>query len=73
MASSIRAIRGATTVDADQPDLITERVVALLTTIIERNGLDDDAIVSPLRAGDRDKFSHPTKTESPGFKTMKGS
>lgn len=57
MASSIRAIRGATTVDADQPDLITERVVALLTTIIERNGLDDDAIVSILFTATEDVVS----------------
>ena len=42
----LRALRGATTVDADEPTQITERVVALLTEMLERNELDKDSLVS---------------------------
>jgi chorismate mutase len=42
----LRALRGATTVDADDPDQITERVVALLGEMLERNGIDKDSLVS---------------------------
>lgn len=45
---SVRAIRGATTVDADTAESITERVVALLQQILERNGLEQDGIISIL-------------------------
>ncbi len=48
MPATLRAIRGATTVDEDAPDAITEGVVALLTRIMERNGLVEDDIVSIL-------------------------
>jgi chorismate mutase len=48
MPTTLRAVRGATTVDRDDPDAITERVVALLTRIMERNGLVEDDIVSIL-------------------------
>jgi chorismate mutase len=48
MPANLRAIRGATTVDEDAPDAITERVVTLLTRIMERNGLVEDDIVSIL-------------------------
>jgi chorismate mutase len=44
----VRAIRGATTVDADTVADITERVVALLGEILERNGLAEDDIISIL-------------------------
>ena len=46
MPTTLRAIRGATTVDRDEPDEVTERVVALLTRIMERNDLVEDDIVS---------------------------
>jgi chorismate mutase len=42
----LRALRGATTVDADDPAQITERVVALLTEILRRNDVDKDSLVS---------------------------
>lgn len=43
---AVRALRGATTVDADDPDEIAERTHALLVAMIERNGVDHDDIVS---------------------------
>jgi chorismate mutase len=44
--SAVRALRGATTVDHDEPTHITERVVALLGEMIERNGVDHEDLVS---------------------------
>ena len=46
MAAVVRALRGATTVDADTRDQITERVVALLQELFDRNGLDHDDVIS---------------------------
>ena len=46
MPSAVRALRGATTVDHDEPAHITERVVALLGEMIERNGVDHEDLVS---------------------------
>jgi chorismate mutase len=48
MPATLRAIRGATTVDEDTSDAITERVVTLLTRIMEVNDLVEDDIVSIL-------------------------
>jgi chorismate mutase len=45
---ALRALRGATTVDADTPEQITERVVALLAQLFERNEIDHDDVVSIL-------------------------
>jgi chorismate mutase len=42
----VRALRGATTIDHDTTEQITERVVSLLTAIFERNGLDHDDVIS---------------------------
>jgi len=44
--SALRALRGATTVDIDEPAHITERIVALLTEMLERNDVDHDNLVS---------------------------
>ena len=48
MTATLRAIRGATTVDEDTPEAVTGRVVTLLERILERNGLVEDDIVSIL-------------------------
>ena len=48
MPATLRAVRGATTVDEDTPEAITDRVVALLGAIMERNSLVEDDIVSIL-------------------------
>ena len=46
--ATVRALRGATTVDVDEPSHITERVVALLERILERNDVDKEDLVSIL-------------------------
>lgn len=46
--ASIRALRGATTVDVDEPAHITERVVSLLEAVLSRNEVDNDDLVSIL-------------------------
>jgi chorismate mutase len=48
MPSAVRALRGATTIDADTPEQITERVLALIDQLFERNGLVHDDIISIL-------------------------
>lgn len=44
----IRAIRGAITVDADEPALIAEATRTLLTELLRRNGVRDAHLVSAL-------------------------
>jgi chorismate mutase len=46
MPSAVRALRGATTADADTADQITERTVALLEEMFARNGVDHDDLIS---------------------------
>ena len=46
MPAAVRAIRGATTCDADDPEAIRERTIALLTTLFERNGVHHDDLIS---------------------------
>ena len=48
MSPNVRAVRGATTVDADTPEAITERVVDLLRLILDRNELVEDDLISIL-------------------------
>lgn len=48
MTNAVRAIRGATTVDADSDEQVRSRTIALLETMIERNGVDHDDIISVL-------------------------
>ncbi len=44
----VRALRGATTVDADTEEDINERVQTLVREMMERNGLDKEDLVSIL-------------------------
>jgi chorismate mutase len=46
--AALRALRGATTVDEDTTEHITERVVHLLGEMLIRNGIDNDHLVSIL-------------------------
>ena len=46
MPHAVRALRGATTVDADTPEHITERVQTLVRTMLDRNGVDKDDLIS---------------------------
>ncbi len=48
MPSAVRALRGATTVDADDTDQIHERVQALVAQMLERNSVDKDDLISIL-------------------------
>ncbi|MGD0882254.1 MAG: chorismate mutase [Acidimicrobiales bacterium] len=57
MTSTLRAIRGATTVDEDTPEAIGSRVVTLLESIMARNGLVEDDIVSILFTATEDIVS----------------
>ncbi len=42
----MRALRGATTVDADTTEQIEERIIALLTEMFERNEIHHDDLIS---------------------------
>jgi chorismate mutase len=44
--AALRALRGATTVDEDTPEQITERVVILLQEMLDRNDVAHDDLVS---------------------------
>ena len=57
MSSAVRAVRGATTVEVDTPEAITERVVALLRQILDRNGLEEEDIISILFTATEDIVS----------------
>jgi chorismate mutase len=46
MPSVVRALRGATTVDADTPEQVTERTRDLLTQLLERNDVVHDDVIS---------------------------
>ena len=43
---TVRAIRGATTVDEDTREQVEERTRALIEALLERNGLEADDLVS---------------------------
>ncbi len=42
----VRALRGATTLDRDEREHLLERTQELIHTLFERNGLDEDDLVS---------------------------
>lgn len=46
MDKAVRALRGATTVDADTPEQVTERTVELLGAMLERNGVAHEDLIS---------------------------
>lgn len=57
MAAVLRALRGATTVDEDTPAQVNERVQTLVRTMLERNGIDHDDLVSVLFTATEDVVS----------------
>jgi chorismate mutase len=57
MPPTVRGVRGATTVDEDTTEAITDRVVTLLSAILERNGLVEDDIISILFTATEDLVS----------------
>jgi chorismate mutase len=48
MPIAVRALRGATTVDADTAEEVTEATTALLRAMLGRNGVDHEEIISIL-------------------------
>lgn len=44
--TTLRALRGATTADVDERTHVLERTRELVLTLLERNGLDEDDLVS---------------------------
>jgi chorismate mutase len=48
MPPAVRALRGATTFDVDEADHVGQRVVELVTLMLERNGVDHDDLISIL-------------------------
>ena len=46
MPSAVRALRGATTIDADTSEQIHDRVQTLVAAMLERNGIHKDDLVS---------------------------
>jgi chorismate mutase len=46
VSPAVRALRGATTVDEDTREQVTERVVELMTELLDRNGVDHDDVIS---------------------------
>jgi chorismate mutase len=46
MPSTVRALRGATTIDVDDKEQVRERTVALLTSMLEANDVDHDDLIS---------------------------
>jgi chorismate mutase len=51
---TVRALRGATTVDADVPEQIVGRVSELVSAMLERNGLTQDELISILFTATKD-------------------
>lgn len=48
MTSAVRALRGATTIDADTGDDVRSRVIALLQEMVSRNDVEHDDVISIL-------------------------
>lgn len=48
MERAVRALRGATTVDTDTAEQVAERTCALLTTMMQRNGVAHEDLISIL-------------------------
>lgn len=46
MPPAVRALRGATTVDADTAEQVNERVQALVEAMLDRNGVSKDDLIS---------------------------
>jgi len=65
----VRALRGATTVDEDTPEQVTQRTQALLAAMLARNGVDHANIISVLLTATDDIHSMfpATAARSVGF------
>lgn len=56
-ARSVQALRGATSVEEDTREAITDRVEELLAAMVERNGFDHDDVISAWFTGTPDIHS----------------
>jgi chorismate mutase len=63
----VRAVRGATTVDADTPEQVTERVQALVAAMLERNAIGHDDLISVLFTATEDVVSMFPATAARGL------
>lgn len=65
----MRALRGATTVERDEPEHITDRVVTLLKEMFARNDVDHDDIISIIFTSTSDIHSMypPTAARTMGL------
>lgn len=57
MPLAVRALRGATTVDTDTVEQVTERTQALLTSMLERNDVDKEDLISIFLTATEDVVS----------------
>ncbi len=64
---ALRALRGAITVDADEPATIRERTILMLEVLFERNGLDVDDVISILFTTTPDLRSLPPAAAARAF------
>jgi chorismate mutase len=64
---TVRAVRGATTVDQDTADQVTARVQELLTEIMARNGLVEDDLISVIFTATADVLSMFPATAARGI------
>ena len=64
---TVRALRGATTVDADTAEQVTERVQELLIEVMARNGLVEDDIISIIFTATPDVVSMFPATAARGI------
>lgn len=54
---AVRAIRGATTVEADTPEEVSTRTVELVAALLNQNGLSADSLISVLFSATSDIVS----------------
>jgi chorismate mutase len=54
---AVRALRGATTIDEDTADHVGRRVQALVSTMLERNGVAKDDLISIIFTATEDVVS----------------
>ncbi len=66
-ARTVRGLRGATTVDVDTVEQVTVRTQELLQTLLERNGLVEDDIISILFTATADVISMFPATAARGI------
>ena len=63
----MRALRGATTLDADTEEQVNERVQALLQEMLARNGVDHDDVISVVFTATEDVTSMFPATAARGI------